>query len=80
MVNPNPLGADTKEQIEEIILKILFDEKSVKSTTLLTEKVLSQTFEDKITISEKNIKLIINQMKDEKKIKFSQKEGWKIEI
>lgn len=75
------LPKDTKEQIEKIILKILYNEKVVNSTNLLVEKVLAITFEEKITISEKNIKLIINQMNKEKKIQFSQvKGGWRILI
>lgn len=72
---------DTREQIEKIILKILYNENAVKSTNLLIEKVLAITFEEKITISEKNIKYIINQMDKQKKIQFSQaKGGWKIQI
>ena len=72
---------DTREQIEKIILKILYKENAVKSTNLLIEKVLAITFEEKITISERNIKHIINQMDKEKKIQFSQaKGGWKIQI
>ncbi|TFG01771.1 MAG: hypothetical protein EU539_13690 [Promethearchaeota archaeon] len=69
-----------KNQIETIILQILYNEKSVKSTTLLVEKVLEKTFEEKITISEINIKEIINQMDKENKIHFTQKEGWRIHI
>ncbi|TFG22905.1 MAG: hypothetical protein EU532_13970 [Promethearchaeota archaeon] len=72
---------DTREQIEKIILKILYNENAVKSTNLLIEKVLAITFEEKITISEKNIKHLINRMDKEKKIQFSQaKGGWKIQI
>ncbi|MFX0069756.1 MAG: hypothetical protein ACFFAO_01570 [Candidatus Hermodarchaeota archaeon] len=72
----NPL----KEQIETIILRILYNEKSVKSTTILVDKVLNKTFEEKITVSEKNIKDIINQMDKEDKIQYSQKTGWRIQI
>jgi hypothetical protein len=72
---------DAREQIEKIILKILYNEKAVKSINLLIEKVLAITFEEKITISEKNVKHIINQMNDQKKIQFSQaKGGWRIQI
>jgi hypothetical protein len=72
---------DAREQIEKIILKILYNEKAVKSINLLIEKVLAITFEEKITISEKNVKYIINQMNDQKKIQFSQaKGGWRIQI
>jgi hypothetical protein len=70
----------TKSALEKIILKILYDEKNVKSTNLLIEKVLNKTFEEKITISEKNIKSIIDNMHNEKKIKYRQKEGWTIQI
>ena len=43
--------------------------------------MLAITFEEKITISEKNIKHLINRMDKEKKIQFSQaKGGWKIQI
>ncbi len=68
------------EKIENIILKVIFEAKTVKSTRLLVEKVLEKTFEEKITISEKIIKNIINEMNSEKKIHFSQKEGWRILI
>ena len=68
------------EKIENIILKVIFEAKAVKSTRLLVEKVLEKTFEEKITISEKIIKNIINDMNSEKKIHFSQKEGWRILI
>ena len=72
---------DTRELIEKIILKILYNENAVKSTNLLIEKVLAITFEEKITISEKNIKHLITRMDKEKKIQFSQaKGGWKIQI
>ena len=69
-----------KEKIEKIIFKVLFELKSIKSTKILVEKALEKTLEEKITISEKNIKLIINELKNEKKIQFNQKEGWKIQI
>ncbi len=69
-----------KEKIEKIILKILYDEKSVKSLILLTEKVLEQAIEEKITISEKLINQIIYQLNKEEKIIFTQKDGWKIRI
>ena len=69
-----------KEQIERIILKILFDEKSVKSLSLLTEKVLERAVKERITISEKSINLIIHQLNKEERIQFTQKDGWKIRI
>ncbi len=69
-----------QEQIEKIILKILYDEKSVKSLKLLTEKVLERAVKKRITISEKNINLIIYQMNSIEKIEFTQKDGWKIRI
>ena len=75
------IPAEAVENIERIVLKILYDEKAVKSTNLLIEKVLEITFEEKVSISEKNIKLIINKMDHENKIQFSQsKGGWKIKI
>ncbi|MFX1442219.1 MAG: hypothetical protein ACFFHV_02290 [Promethearchaeota archaeon] len=75
------IPADAVENIERIVLRILYDEKAVKSTNLLVERVLAITFEEKIAISEKNIKLIINKMDQEDKIQFSQsKGGWKIKI
>lgn len=61
-------------------MKILFDEKSVKSLKLLTEKVLERINKEKITISEKPIIQIIYQLNKEEKIIFTQKDGWKIRI
>ncbi|MGV9199751.1 MAG: hypothetical protein ACOC4M_13155, partial [Promethearchaeia archaeon] len=69
-----------RDYIESSILKILYKEKSVKSQSALIEKVLEASVKDKKTISEKNIKLLIEKMRKEKKIKFTQKEGWKIQI
>jgi len=69
-----------KEKIEKIILKILFDEKSVKSLKVLTEKVLERAIEEKITISEKLIRTIIYQLNKNEKIEFTQSDGWKIRI
>jgi len=74
------MESSSKEKIEKIIFKVLFELKSIKSTKILVEKALEKTLEEKITISEKNIKLIINELKNEKKIQFNQKEGWKIQI
>jgi hypothetical protein len=71
---------NTKEQIEKIILKILYDEKSVKTLKGLTEKALEVATKKRITISEKNINNIIYQLNKEKKIQFTQTEGWKIRI
>jgi len=73
-------SSETKDKIEKIIYKLLYELKSIKSTNILVEKILEKTLEEKITISEKNIKLIINELKNEKKIQFNQKEGWKIQI
>jgi len=72
--------SNIKEPIERIILKILFDEKSVKSLKALTDKVLEVAIKEKITISEKNINSIIYQLNKEKKIQFTQTDGWKIRI
>jgi len=72
-----------KEQIERIILKILYDEKSeksVKSLKILIEKVLEKAIKEKITISEKPINLIIYQLNKDQKIQFTQRDGWKIRI
>ena len=69
-----------KEEIERIILKTLYDEKSVKSLKILIDKVLEGAVEKKITISEKNINSVIYQMEKDKKIEFTQKDGWKIKI
>lgn len=69
-----------KEQIERIILKILYDEKSVNSLKILIEKVLEKAIEEKITISEKPINLIIYQLNKDQKIQFTQRDGWKIRI
>lgn len=76
----NPIQSDIREKMENIILKVIYELKSVKSTNLLIEKVLEKSFEKKVTVSEKIIKMIINEMNDDKKIKFNQKEGWKIQI
>ena len=74
------IPSNIEEQIERIILKILYDEKSVKSLKTLTEKVLEAATEKRITISEKNINSIIYQLNKEKKIQFTQTDGWKIRI
>lgn len=74
------MESSSKDKIEKIIFKVLYESKSIKSTKILLEKALEKTLEEKITISEKNIKLIINELKNEKKIQFNQKEGWKIQI
>ena len=67
-------------QIEKLILKILYEEKSVKSLKLLSDKVLKRAAAQKLTISEKAIHLIIHQMNADDKIEFTQKLGWKIKI
>ncbi len=69
-----------KEQIERIILKILYDEKSVKSLKILIEKVLEKAIKERITISEKPINLIIYKLNKDQKIQFTQRDGWKIRI
>jgi hypothetical protein len=69
-----------KNQIEKSILKILYQEKSVKTLKLLNDKFLESAAKQKVTISEKVINLIINQMNKIGKIEFTQKEGWKIKI
>jgi len=69
-----------KKQIEKIVLKILYKEKSVKTFKLLNDKVLESAAKQKVTVSEKVINLIINQMNKIGKIEFTQKEGWKIKI
>ncbi len=69
-----------RESIERIILKILYDQKAVKSLKELTEKALDRAAKERITISEKSINLIIHQMNKDEKIQFTQKDGWKIRI
>ena len=69
-----------RDQIEKFILKILYEDKAVKSLKLLLDKVLEKCVEDKIVITEKDISLIIHQMDKDNKIQFTQKEGWKIKI
>ncbi len=69
-----------KEKIERIILKILYDQKAVKSLKELTEKALDRAAKERITISEKSINLIILQINKDEKIQFTQKDGWKIRI
>lgn len=74
------MESSSKDKIEKIIFKVLYESKSIKSTKILVEKALEKTLEEKITISEKNIKNIITELKNERKIQFNQKEGWKIQI
>ena len=69
-----------EKQIEKIIFKILYEDKSVKSLKILSDKVLERAAIQKITISEKTINLIIHQMNTDDKIEFTQKLGWKIKI
>jgi hypothetical protein len=69
-----------REQIEKFILKILYEDKAVKSIKLLIDKVLERCVDEKIVITEKDISLIIHQMDKDDKIQFTQKEGWKIKI
>jgi len=69
-----------REYVEKTIFMILYREKSVKSLKVLIDKVLERAFDGKITVSEKTISLLINQMDKDDKIQFTQKEGWKIKI
>lgn len=69
-----------KTQIEKFVLQILYKEKSVKTFKLLNDKVLESAAQQKVTVSEKVINLIIHQMNKIGKIEFTQKEGWKIKI
>ncbi|MFX1479641.1 MAG: hypothetical protein ACFFCI_16080 [Promethearchaeota archaeon] len=71
---------ELKSQIEKIILKVLYEEKSVKSLKILNDKVLENAAKQKITISEKAINLIIKDLTILNRIEFTQKEGWKIKI
>jgi len=74
------IPANLNDQIERIILKILYEEKSVRTTKTLIEFTLEKAMKERITISEKIINIIINQMNKNRKIQFTQKEGWKIRI
>ena len=74
------IPANLNDQIERIILKILYEEKSVRTTKTLIEFTLEKAMKERITISEKIINKIINQMNKNRKIQFTQKEGWKIRI
>lgn len=69
-----------KNQIEKIVLKILYEKKSVETLKLLIDKVLEYAANQRITVSEKVINLIINQMNKTGRIEFTQKQGWKIKI
>ena len=69
-----------REHIEKTIFMILYKEKSVKSLKVLIDKVLERAVDEKITVSEKMISLIVSQMDKDDKIQFTQKEGWKIKI
>jgi hypothetical protein len=69
-----------KEKIERIILKILYEEKSVKTLKILIEKVLERANSERIIISEKIINQIIYDLNEEEQIMFTQSEGWKIRI
>lgn len=69
-----------REYVEKTIFMILYKEKSVKSLKVLIDKVLERAVDGKITVSEKMISLLINQMDKDDKIQFTQKEGWKIKI
>ncbi len=74
------IPANLNNQIERIVLKILYEKKSVRTTKTLIEFTLEKAMKERITISEKIINIIINQMNKNRKIQFTQKEGWKIRI
>lgn len=74
------ISSKIEKQIEKIILKILYEEKSVKSQKILSDKILERAAIQRITISEKVINLRIHQLNNEEKIEFTQKFGWKIKI
>lgn len=74
------ISSKIEEQIQKIIIKILFEDKSVKTVKLLKDKVLERLVQERITISAKIIDRIINQMNTSNKIEFTQTEGWKIKI
>ncbi|KKN50941.1 hypothetical protein LCGC14_0627590 [marine sediment metagenome] len=69
-----------KDKIEMIVLKILYEEKSVRSLKILNEVILERAVKEKITVSEKIINMIINQINKDGKIQFTQRDGWKIRI
>lgn len=77
-------SSEMKDKIEKIIFKILYqnmvESKSIESTKTLIELVLENCIIEKITISEKNIKNLILELKNENKIQFNQRDGWKILI
>lgn len=75
-----PISSQIENQIKNLILKILYEEKSVKSLKILSNKVLERATIQRITISEKTVNSIISQMNSNGKIEFTQKEGWKIKI
>jgi hypothetical protein len=74
------IPSNIKDKIERIILKILYEEKSVKSLKILTEKVLEKANKERITISEKLINQRIYDLNKAEEIMFTQTEGWKIRI
>lgn len=74
------ISTNINEQIEKIILMILYKEKSVETIKVLNNKVLEQAARQKITVSEKIINSMIHKMEETGKIEFTQKKGWKIKI
>ena len=74
------IHSDVRKIIEKLVLKILYEKKSVKTLKLLIDKVLQGAVKSRITISEKIINKIIQQMNKDNRIQFTQKEGWKIKI
>ncbi|MBD3255349.1 MAG: hypothetical protein GF383_09665 [Candidatus Lokiarchaeota archaeon] len=76
----NPISVEIQDQLEKFVLQIIFQDKAFKSTKYLIEKVLEKAFEEKVTASERTIKSVIEQMNIDKKIEFSQSQGWKILI
>jgi len=55
------MESSSKDKIEKIIFKLLYELKSIKSTNILVEKILEK-----------------DELKNEKKIQFNQKDGWKM--
>ncbi|MHA2398438.1 MAG: hypothetical protein ACXADU_06070 [Promethearchaeota archaeon] len=74
------IPTNINEQIEKMVLMILYKEKSVETIKVLNDKVLEQAARQKITVSEKIINSIIHKMDETGKIEFTQKKGWKIKI
>jgi len=67
-----------KEIVEGIILTILQEEKIVRNSEILINKVLLLASQAEVRITQNNIKFIITQMRKDKKISFKSSEGWKL--